>query len=396
MNEFTYLERDNRQFEKGRRYIGASDWPTLFLLNKHRGQTPLTFWEVFTGRRDGFRGNRRTAAGNRHEPGILAEYVRAHTDRSHVGYLISRLRDQNEYEGLHSFSEFHAPEYPHIVSHPDLIDMTADTPVLVQAKNTGFFAGRRMENKNKGYDTDDLTENGVPLAVYYQEQCELYTSNLNEAYVAVEIEGWDWRLYGPIRRNKKVIEAGLALSERMWWHISHDTPPKPETWSDVVSLFPELQEGTAAIVGGQDYSDLLQIREELKQINREMERLKENRMDRTNAVGLMIGGSQILRDAEGNEYAKAWEKQGQWRADLKKLQADHPGIYGRLVDDGIIRQDKVTRQLSISGTLASYSKCKQCGKFAGDKPYIARAGRRILFGPFCSSCWSRIKKTGGD
>ncbi len=394
MNNFSYLEKDNRSFEKGREYIGASDIPTLAGLNKRYGQTPLHFWEVFTGRKEGFKGNSRTYWGHMQEPNILKEYIRKNTSVNSQGWLISRLGGSHEFSGLYSFTEAQNPDYPYAVAHADLLDTTGEFtefPLLIQAKNTGLFAAKRSEDQIKGYDKDDKSQNGVPLAVYLQEQWELFCYGIEASYVAVLIDGANWNLYGPITPHKRTIEKCLALAEKMWWHIQRDKPPKPETWPDVVSLFPEMEEGTATIIGGQDYEDMLKMREELKAVNRRIKKLESKKEDIQNAVGLLIGGSEILKNAAGDEFAKAFVRKGQYRADIGKLKKEFPEVFAELETAGIIRKDKDTRQLSISGTQSSRGCCKQCSSSEGEM-VIKKEGRKIIYGPFCRSCWGRIKE----
>jgi hypothetical protein len=396
MNTFTYLPKDNRAFEKGRQYIGASAMPTLFGLLKHRGQTPLTFWQEFTGRRERFRGNWLTADGHWHEDGILARYVKDYTNLNWRAFWISRLAGETQFANLHSFTEARHPDYEYAVAHADLVQMD-DEPVIIQAKNTGFFAARRNEDKNKGYDKEDRSQNGIPLGVYLQEQWEMFCYGVSTAYVTPQIDGHPGYLYGPIEYKKSIVEKCLALADRMWWHIQNDTPPRPETWPDVVSLFPDLKEGTAAVIGGRDYEDMLQMREQLRAINRTIAHLQEKKTDIQNATGLLIGGNEILRAANGDELAKAYIKSGQWRADLKALKDAHPRTYRNLIKEGIIRQDSESRMLSIAGTKISGAvKCKQCGGDAGEKKIVKRDGRKIVYGPFCPACWQKIKESMED
>ena len=64
----------------------------------------------------------------------------------------------------------------------------------------------------------------------------------------------------------------------------------------------------------------------------------------------MIGENSVLKDAEGNEYAKAFVKTGQERCAIKLLKEAHPRTYKSLQKEGIIKRDKDSRQLSIVGS----------------------------------------------
>jgi len=395
VNKFTYLPEDNRKFEKGRNYIGASAMPTLFGLNKKYGQTPMTFWQEFTGRKEKFRGNDRTRAGHWQEDGILARYVKDYTHLNYRGFWISRLAGEDVFENLHSFTEARHPDYEYAVAHADLLKIPElIDPSIIQAKNSGFFAAIREDDKNNGYDPDDHSQNGIPLGIYLQEQWELFCYGVSEAWVAVQIDGWNWQIYGPITYKKKSVENCLALADRMWWHIKNDTPPKPATWPDVVSMYPELREKTAAVIGGKDYEDMITMRQELKDINITMRQLESRAEDIKNATGLLIGGNEILRSLSGEELAKASLRPGREILKLKELKKEKPRTYSNLKKLGFITESEPWRALNIFGSDGSYGKCKQCGKPAGEKKIIKKDGRKISYGPFCPSCWANI--IGGD
>lgn len=392
MQPIKYLSKDNTKFQKGRHYIGASNMPTLYGLTKQYGSTPLTLWEELTGRAEGFKGNRLTAWGNKQESMILAEYVRLHTPLNSDDFMISRLKGQYNFHELHSLTKAHREDYPFCVAHADLLDnRDLDNPILIQAKNTGFFASSRKEDKNKGYDKEDHSQNGIPLSVYLQEQWEMYCYEVNTAYVAVLIGGNDWQLYGPIEYNKKVVENSLALAKRLWEHVENDTPPKPETWPDVCKLFPEMKEDEATTIGGKDYEDMVSMREELREINYKMNKLEARKEDIINATGLLIGGNGVLRGVDGEELAKVSIRPGRETISVKDVKYYDIETYDKLVDDGIIKTSKPWRGITVKGgTISGSHKCKQCG---GDaiNGVTKKDGRKIVYGPFCKSCYDKIK-----
>lgn len=395
MNNFTYLKDKN--FTNGRHYIGASNMPTLFGLTKPYGQTTLTLWEELTGKRESFKGNKLTAMGHWQEDGILARYVKDYTDADYKEFWASRLLDETEYNGLYSFTEARREDYPFCVAHGDLLDLRdTENPILIQAKNTGFFAASRKEDKNKGYDKEDHSQNGIPLSVYLQEQWEMYCYGVEITYVAVLIGGNDWQLYGPVKYDKKIVEKELALAKRLWEHVENNTPPKPETWPDICSLFPEYKEGEATTIGGQEYEDVLTMREELKKINWETKKLESKKEDIINATGLLIGGNEILRGTDGAELAKVSLRPGKECLSLKDLKEYNASLYTELKEKGIIKTSDPWRGLTFKGTnVSAYNKCKQCGEPVGGNGTIKKEGRRILFGPFCKSCYDRIKGEKG-
>jgi predicted phage-related endonuclease len=390
MTDFTYLSKDNLNFEHGRHYIGASNIPTLFGLTKKYGQTPMTLWEQLTGRDEGFKGNSLTQMGHWQEDSILARYVKGYTDLDHREFWISRLWNEYEYKGLHSLTSAVREDHPYCLAHADLVDLRdKDNPILIQAKNTGFFAANRKEDKNYGYDKDDHSQNGIPLSVYLQEQWEMYCYEIHTAYVAVLIGGNDWQLYGPIEYDKSVVEKALALATRLWEHVENGTPPKPETWPDVCKLFPELQEESTTI-GGQDLTDMLDMKEELLSINQKIKKLENKKEDIINATGLLIGGNTLLKSMDGTELAKVSERVSNETISLKTLKESHTDWYEQLKTEEIIKPGVSWRGITIQGTsISSTGKCKQCGN-SSDNMHIEKEGRKIIYGPFCPDCWGRI------
>lgn len=347
MNPFTYME--DRTFSKGRDYLGASDQATLAGINPYK--TPLELWEELTGRSGSFAGNKRSEWGHNQEPLILGEYVRKvyGLAESRNDFITSRMWGETKFLDLHSWTEA-TPGNPRLKAHADLLDLSGETPVLIQAKNTGAYAAaQRKRDANKGYDPNDFSDNGIPLSVYFQEQWELYCYGIETAYVAVLIDGWDWQLYGPVVYSKKIVENLLALSERMLWHVDKDEPPTPQTWSDVIKLNPEFKPKTKAVVSDEAEIECRTMLEEHAGLTRKIKEAERRKDDITNALGLYIGPNQYLETPDGHSLASASEIKGQERVSLKTLR-EHPEIMTLIEKEGLVTQDDTRRQLYVKGT----------------------------------------------
>lgn len=350
MNQFTYMK--DREFSKGRKYLGASDAPTIAGINPY--QTPMELWEIMTGRAEGFKGNERTAWGHKQEPTILGEYIQLVTGSKEKrnDFITSRLWGDEKFENFHSWTEAVFPDNPRILSHADLLDLSGKAPLLVQAKNTGAYAAAaRKRDPNKGYDKEDHTANGIPLSVYFQEHIEMMTYGIPEANVAVLIDGWDWQLYGPIQYDKKTAEQLLALYERMLWHIDKDTPPTPQTWGDVLKLYPNFEKNTKAVVSDEAEIECRQMIEEHGKLSIKAKEIERRQNDIKNALGLYIGGNNYLQTPEGHQLASAAEISGRETISVSELKK-HPELFEKVSEAGLIKKGDNYRNLYIKGAAA--------------------------------------------
>lgn len=347
MNNWGYMK--DRDFSEGRKYIGASDMPTIAGISPYK--TPLTLWEELTGRAEGFKGNNRTAWGHRQEPLILGEYVRQITgsDEARNDFITSRLWGDQQFEKFHSWTECLPEGKDRFVAHADLLDLSGKIPILVQGKNSGAYAAAtRKRDPNKGYDPEDMSSNGIPLAVYFQEQWEMYCYGIESAYVAVLIDGADWRLYGPINYSKKTTEKLLALSERMLWHVDNDKPPTPQTWEDVVKLNPEFKPNTKAVVSDDAEIECRTMLEEYAKLGMKEKELESRKKDIKNALGLYVGGNNYLETPEGYSIASVSEIKGKESISVSSLKK-HPEIFKTVNDAGLINYGDPYRQMYIKG-----------------------------------------------
>jgi len=333
MNDFTYLK--DPDFKEGRRYVGASDIPTLALLNLKYDQSPLTLWEQKTGRADPFMGNERTRAGKEMEPLVLKwgleklDYPMASTKE----FLKSRILENNKFINIHNLTEARHPDRPYLISHADLIEV--DTPIIMEAKTTGYFGAKRADNINLGYDKDDLSANGIPSSVYLQIQTQMLCYGIDTVYVSVMIDTGQHRLYGPISAHKKTQEKILALAERFWYHVENDKAPKPEIWKDVMKLNPILKKDSQTTIGGPDLDKIVEMIEKTKKLRSKQKSIKKEMDDIKNAIGLMIGKSNYLMSARGDKLATAFNVTRYSLKDYKKMNKRR---LTRMLNDGFVNK----------------------------------------------------------
>jgi hypothetical protein len=336
MNQFTRLK--DKDFQKGRRYIGASDVPTLALMNLRYNQTPLMLWETKTGREKPWGGNERTRAGKELEPIALKwglEKLGAIDGPAARSFLVSFIRGK-DHLSFRALTECRH-DRGYIVAHADLVDI--DKPFIMEAKTAGFFGAHRGGDINYGYDMDDLSANGIPSSVYLQVQTQLLCYDIPEAYVTAMIDTGTHRLYGPITAHKKTQEKILALCERFWWHVENDKPPKPEAWADVVKLNPVLDAESKTVVGGDDEQKAKEmkaradaLRKRAKEIDAELEDIK-------NGIGLILGANKYLESSSGESLAMSFDV-ARLNVSEKDLRNKYPELHQKLFQEGIIKESK--------------------------------------------------------
>jgi len=359
--KFTYLK--DRNFSNGRNYIGASDIGTLCLCNLKYGQTPLKLWEVLTGREKSWSGNESTEWGHHLEGLILKkalmklmEYDKSLIDK----WYINKISDRNRYSsvGFNAYSNTEAvcPYFNHITAHADLIvvdnnSFLADgtTPdetnnsFIIEAKSSRFFSAKRNDDENFGYSDKDLSENGIPLGVYLQVQTQMLCYDMPYAYVALLADTSSHRLYGRINKNVKTQEHILAIAERFWQCVETDTPPKPETWEDVVALNPNLDKESKTVISGDSEQKVLIMKDQYKRISKAIKKLDARQDDIKNAIGLLIGENAYLQNAEGESLAKAFEVTRE-TISLSNIKKELPEVAQILIDKNMINKS-TSRQI---------------------------------------------------
>jgi hypothetical protein len=349
MNKFTYLK--DKDFSQGRKYIGASDIPTLALLNIKYGQTPLSLWEVMTGRKEAWKGNTRTYAGNELEPLILKWGLKelGYSNKFINSWIISRFKNKNKFEYLiegddlslnseiYSFTEFVCPHFKHLVAHPDLLikRLNDDKSAIIEAKSTGFFGGMRKDNESHGYDLETNTVKSIPASVALQCETQLLCSGVKQYYISVMIDTGIKKTYGPFTPDIKKQEHILALAEKFYWHVENDTPPKPETWEDVQKLNPELDKESKTVIIGETEFLVNIMKDKAKRMRKVIKDAEKELDDIKNSIGLIIGENAYLENSEGNSLASAYNVTRE-NIKLSELKKEKIRVYNKLKKEGFI------------------------------------------------------------
>jgi hypothetical protein len=319
--------------------IGSSDIPILAGFGKQYGDTPYTLYLEKLGKTSRRPAGPRAEWGHRLEPLILSAWIsRNHGEAEALDYLAAAIKGRSlgRYKSL---TEARHPERRYVLAHADLV-IDDEAPLIVEAKSTGFFSGKRREGEAfLGYDPDDLTQNGIPDPVFLQVQWQMLAYGIDEARVAVLIDTGDYREYGPILADPRTQEKELALAERLWICLENQTPPKPETWSDVTTMWPVPDEKTA-MVGGEEELKARAWIERYHALGTVKDRAEAERAEIKNALGILIGENSILATPEGVRLASSWIQANPASVDLKGLEKGDPELYARLVEGGHVKRSE--------------------------------------------------------
>lgn len=315
-----------RDFHAARRAgVGSSDIPTLAGLTLRYGQTPLKLWELKTGRAEPWPGNDATWWGRKLEDDILYRYVHDHLDpETAARFLAGKLRGRST-GPLKVLTECVHPQYRYALAHADLV--SEREPHIVEAKSHSFHAAKRHEDPDFGYDPEDRTQNGLPASVFLQVQWQLLVYGIVTGTVAALINTNDYREY-PVTADPRTQEKLLALAERFWWHVEHDTPPAPVNWEDVQRLYPVPQQ-TTAMVGGEQELGVREMKRRKDKLDAAEKRIKGKLADTKNAIGLLMGENAVLTSAEGEVLARSWPQTSE-SVRLKELREKEPGLAEKL------------------------------------------------------------------
>ena len=331
MNNFTQIGDFHGERAKG---VGSSDIPILMGLTKHYSgggiKTPLDLWEAKTGRADRWKGNQKTFFGNELEPIICGAFIGRHFKDYKAGRQVKidkitrkSFTDLTGIGRVHHTTECRMAEYPWALAHADMVKeaMTdGKMEFITEGKSHSFFAARRQDDPNKGYEHKSNTADDIPLSVWCQVQWQMMCYDIPTAYVAALIDTNDFRIYGPIKSQPRQQEKMLARGQLFWNCVLEDRPPQPETWGDVLKIFPEMT-GETVIISGEILDGALKIKDEAKTERGKKAKADKKLKELQTAMGLLLQGGDVLSDMEGKQIASrsCFERENLSLKDLDKF-----------------------------------------------------------------------------
>lgn len=354
--------------------VGSSDIPTLALLNKRYyndyrvtkdgsivrlNQTPLTLYQEKRGLIKQIGEKPRAEWGKLLEGLILSKWIKSHHGEDNATEYARYKARGLSYGPYKTMTECTMPDRPYVLAHADLVveglkeaaqrvpGIASDyiavdvPPVIVEAKSCGLMSATRREDGDYGYSRKDFSLGGVPMGVFFQVQWQMLAYNIPYAHVAVLIDTGDYREYEG-RADPRTQEKLLALAERFWGLVEAGTPPKPETFSDVALMWPEVLDQTAMVSGEPE----MEAREMVRTYHRLAESAKhieEQKAEIIDALGILMGENKILGTAEGVKLASSWWASSPWSIKAEDMEKSHPRLWGKLVAEGLVTRTRYRR-----------------------------------------------------
>jgi predicted phage-related endonuclease len=131
----------------------------------------------------------------------------------------------------------------------------------------------------------------------------------------------DFRIY-EIKRDLELEEMILERARSFWEdHVLKDAPPKPQSESDLRSLFPKTETGKAVVATSETIElikKLQSIQTQIESHEQEVSALKQGIMSQMQDAELLI--------LDGKTIATWKTPKPSLRVDTKRLTEDHPDI----------------------------------------------------------------------
>ena len=314
MNPYTFYQSDVRR--PGELYIGSSDIPVIIKTKNSRiKKSQYELWEEKTGKAESFQGNDFTTWGHELEPLLISAFIRENYNsklayKFKVDYILHQeWRDPEKYNPatfFHPFTECRHDLFPWAVAHSDCIcipEINENGYTIVddfnafqlEAKTGGYFARVKREGF-EGFDLDDHSTNGVPTDILLQVQWQMLVYDIGLTYVLLLVDDNKFHIY-EVPAIKKWFPLMLEKASRFIWHCQKDKPPKPEKYSDIEKLFPEIKD-KAVYVTGERAVIAEQMKAEKKKLQIKIKKYQSRVDDIKDAAGLLMGENKFLYNAE--------------------------------------------------------------------------------------------------
>lgn len=301
--------------------LGGSDIGAILGVNRYRSAVDV--WLEKTGRKVPQVNNLATRFGEFAEEFVASEYS-----------LSTSLKLMNHPQSI----VHHKYDYMH--GHVDRF--VCDAESLYDASGA-MLATRILECKTANpfaqHEWGELGSDQVPMS--YLAQCAWYMmiTQLPQADLAVLFGNTDFRVY-EIPRDLELEEMILERTKSFWEdNVLQDIPPKPQSESDLRSLFPKSQMGKSVEASHETIELIKKLQSTQAQIEsyeQELSTLKQDIMAQMqDAELLMLNGKTIA----------TWKApKPSVRVDTKRLTEDHPDIVAQYQV-----QSASSRRLMIKG-----------------------------------------------
>jgi putative phage-type endonuclease len=288
--QFTAEISHDEWLEKRRKTIGGSDASAIVHLNKW--SSPYRVWAQKTGRLPETEDNERMRQGRDLE-GYVAERWMEKTGK--------RVRREN--------STLYSPRYP--FAHASIDRWVVGEDAGLECKTTSVLNVKAF----KGGEFPDQ----------YWAQCLHYMAVTGAAkwYLAVLVLNEGFYTY-EIERTKAVqteIDALMTAEEDFFKCLAHDTPPPVDgaaaTSSTLISIYSGGLTDSVNLMGHEvDVERYVQLKDNCRQLEEEMERIKQ---------GIMVDLGNSEKGHCGN-FIVSWAAQSRSNFDAKAYVRDNPTV----------------------------------------------------------------------
>ena len=386
MNKYWFIKEDFLETRKRR--IGASDIPALIPNPEKPTQTlagydrtPVTVWQEKTGRTGSVPAGLPAEMGHYLEPKAAELFIREVVGRDEGKlHMADRLRLELARIGDGPVPDpqlFQSTPFLHetqiytdaFIAHPDVLydpergnafldekpfmrwglKIDLSKPFIIECKSANYWsAKRRKDSLFSGYDFDDPTWHGIPLAHYFQIQWQLFMFGIDVAYLALlsnTSEFAVWRIVSNDGHRQQLIDIAGKLAH----FIKTDTQPRELAINqkDIKDLYDELQPDFS-YVQGWEKDEAHKIAERWHEADRQEKLWKGKKADAADAMAVLLKDRPELRDENGI-IAKWQIRKGSERVALSEIRKNDPTSYRYLKRKKLISTSKESRTVKIGG-----------------------------------------------
>ena len=282
--------------------IGSSDAPAILGLNPW--QTPTDVYnDKISPEPIQIEENPKMKAGIMLED-VVAKWFTGEIVKNNPSFKIQRDNKIRKHKTI-----------PFLLSNLDRVIVGADSPGILECKTTSSWMVK-------------LWGDGVPLHYYAQIQHQLNVCGYKWGYIAVLVDGWDFKYY-PIKHDHDYCKYAENLLKEFWNdNVLQQTPPDPISAKETLQQFPKSLIGTqikATETIRKNWDDLVNVRSNKKSWSDKEEHLKE-------VLQIYMKDSEALMD--GSDILATWksDKDG-FKFDESSFKKAHPDLHKKFLID---------------------------------------------------------------
>ena len=187
------------------------------------------------------------------------------------------------------------------------------------------------------YLANEWQDDEIPASYLLQVQHYLSVTGAEVGYIAVLIGGQKF-IWKEVQRDEELIQMIIKAEKSFWKKVEDKTPPSLDGSSAAEKYlkekYKEVEEGKSIELGfeyKEKIKNYLDMKEQLKNFESQVK-------EQENQIKFEIGEAEY---AYAPGYSLSWKKVSSNRVDTKKLKAEYPEIYTKVVKESISRKFNV-------------------------------------------------------